>query len=108
MKIKNIVLTALCSTLLAYNFVQTQNNSDFQETKILAEQGFAKAQYNLALMYCNGQGVKQDNIMAYAWASKALVQGESDAKKLIKYLENKMTSEQIRKAQSINPFTYGK
>ena len=33
----------------------------------LAEQGDARAQHNLGLMYANGQGVPQDNVYAYMW-----------------------------------------
>ena len=37
------------------------------EWKPLAEQGFAKAQYGLALMYDNGQGVIEDDKEAVKW-----------------------------------------
>ena len=33
---------------------------DFQETLQAAEQGYAKAQFNLGLMYDSGRGVRQD------------------------------------------------
>jgi TPR repeat protein len=36
-----------------------------------AEQEYAKAQYNLALMYYNGQGVPQDYILAHMWFNLA-------------------------------------
>ena len=40
-----------------------------------AEQGGAKAQLNLGLMYVNGRGVRQDYAQAAQWFSKAAEQG---------------------------------
>ena len=40
-----------------------------------AEQGNAKAQYNLGLRYENGQGVAQDYGKAVEWYTKAAEQG---------------------------------
>lgn len=40
-----------------------------------AEQGDAEAQYNLALMYSNGEGVNKDNSEAEYWYRKAVEQG---------------------------------
>ena len=39
----------------------------FKEWKPLAEQGSAKAQYNLGVMYGNGLGFVQDFINAHMW-----------------------------------------
>lgn len=36
-----------------------------------AEQGNAKAQFNLALMYANGEGVIQDDVYAHMWLNIA-------------------------------------
>lgn len=36
-----------------------------------ADQGHAKAQFNLGLMYANGQGVPQSNIQAHVWLNLA-------------------------------------
>ena len=44
---------------------------DFQETLQAAGQGYAKAQFNLGLMYYNGQGVRQDYTQAVQWYRKA-------------------------------------
>ncbi len=38
-----------------------------REWRPLAKQGYAKAQYNLGLMYCNGEGVPQDYAKALQW-----------------------------------------
>jgi TPR repeat protein len=44
-----------------------------------AEQGHAKAQYNLALMYYNGEGVAKDDAAAVEWFCKAAEQGNAMA-----------------------------
>ena len=35
--------------------------------KLAAEQGYAKAQFNLGIIYANGNGVVQDNVIAQMW-----------------------------------------
>lgn len=45
----------------------------------LAEQGLAKAQVNLGLLYFNGQGVPQNDAEAVKWFRKAADQGDSFA-----------------------------
>ena len=44
-----------------------------------AEQGDAEAQFNLGIMYHNGQGVPQDHAEAARWYRKAAEQGDADA-----------------------------
>ena len=48
---------------------------DFDSLKALAEQGIAKAQYNLGNMYRKGQGVEQDFKETVKWYRKAADQG---------------------------------
>jgi len=50
-----------------------------REWRPLAEQGYAKAQFNLGLMYDNGQGVSQDYAKALQWYRKAAEQGNVEA-----------------------------
>ena len=45
----------------------------------LAEQGDAEAQYNLALLYSKGLGIKKDERKALEWLHKAARQGMTDA-----------------------------
>ncbi|MGZ5007726.1 MAG: J domain-containing protein [Methylobacter sp.] len=45
----------------------------------LAEQGHAKAQFNLGLMYDQGQHIEQDYAQAVAWYQKAAEQGNANA-----------------------------
>jgi hypothetical protein len=44
-----------------------------------AEQGDAKAQYNLAIMYVRGEGVGQDDKQAASWFRKAAEAGDAGA-----------------------------
>lgn len=47
-----------------------------KEWRPLAEQGLAKAQHNLGVMYENGRGVPQDFEEARRWYEKAAAQGQ--------------------------------
>jgi hypothetical protein len=50
-----------------------------RELRPLAEQGLAAAQFNLALLYANGQGVPKDDAQARQWYEKAAAQGHAEA-----------------------------
>ena len=50
-----------------------------REWKPLAEQGDASAQFNLGLMYYDGEGVPQNYKTAVKWYSLAAEQGYADA-----------------------------
>jgi hypothetical protein len=50
-----------------------------REFRPLAERGVAEAQFNLGLMYRNGEGVPQDDAKALQWYRKAAEQGYADA-----------------------------
>jgi TPR repeat protein len=52
----------------------------------LAEQGDAKAQNNLGVMYAEGHGVLQDYVTAHMWANIASMNGDKIAPKLGKQL----------------------
>ena len=41
--------------------------SEFDEAKLLAEQGDAEAQLNLGIRYANGEGVPEDDAEAVKW-----------------------------------------
>ena len=69
-----------------------------------AEQGYAGAQYNLGVMYMNGQGVPQDNVQAYVWISLAVSRaGNPNAWQLdaLAQVAMAMTPEQIAEAQRL-------
>ena len=48
-----------------------------REWRPLAELGIAPAQFNLGLLYANGQGVPQDYVQARQWYEKAAMQGDA-------------------------------
>jgi TPR repeat protein len=50
-----------------------------RELRPLAEQGHAAAQFNLGLLYANGQGVPKDDAQARQWYEKAAAQGHAEA-----------------------------
>ena len=51
----------------------------FKYFKPLAEQGNVTAQFNLGLMYVQGEGVSQNFKKAVYWCQKAAEQGEAEA-----------------------------
>lgn len=51
-----------------------------RDYRAMAEIGNPIAQYDLAALYLNGQGVKQSDLSAYAWASVAAANGYVPAK----------------------------
>ena len=53
----------------------------FELYRELAEMGQPEAQENLAVMYVNGEGVKRDNVLGYAWAAIAIENGGGEAAK---------------------------
>ncbi len=66
-----------------------------------AGQGVAEAQYNLGLMYHEGQGVRQDYVKARQWFEKAAAQGDADAQSSlgVMYDEGKGVPQDYAKAR---------
>ncbi len=60
-----------------------------REMRPLAEQGKAEAQYNLAIMYRNGEGVPQDYARAVEWYRKAAEQGFARAQSNLGFMYRK-------------------
>ena len=67
-----------------------------------AEQGLAKAQYNLGVMYDTGEGVPENNVLAYMWWNLAAFNGNENGSKNKDIISKQMTSEQIGKAQDLS------
>ena len=64
-----------------------------------ADQGYANAQGSLGVMYGMGNGVEQNHVTAYAWASIAATNVDNIAPRFkSQFLEPKMTPAQIAKA----------
>ena len=79
-------------------FAETQ---DVEEIRKKADQGLAGAQFNLGLMYDNGEGVPEDYVKAYAWINLAAAQGQKIAVESKDLLRQKMTTEQVAEAQKL-------
>ena len=59
------------------------NESEFERTKRLAEGGDKIDQFNLGIMYENGEGVPQDYKEAVKWYTKSAEQGDADAQSMV-------------------------
>ncbi|MDC1341956.1 hypothetical protein N8222_09165 [Oceanospirillaceae bacterium] len=67
-----------------------------------AEQGHAKAQSNLGVMYEYGNGVLTDNRRAYMWYNLASYNGSEKAGKNKDIIAKEMTPADISKAQDMS------
>lgn len=72
-----------------------------RELRPLAEQGDARAQTLLGLMYRDGQGVPQDFVHAHLWLNLAAAAGQSDAATARDELTRRMDPGQIAEAQRL-------
>lgn len=79
MKMVSIYAVLVISVMTAPLMSAGDPNDWYQETLKKAEQGHAAAQYNLGVMYANGQGVPQDDKEAVKWYTRAAEQGYADA-----------------------------
>ncbi len=59
-----------------------------KETIRLAHKGIAEAQYNLALMFHEGIGVKQDYKLAAKWWTLAAKQGHEPSQYRLEWMHN--------------------
>ena len=69
--------------------------------RLAAQQGYARAQYNLGFMYSNGQGVVQDYVKAHSWYNLSAIKGDADAVKNRDIVAKRMTAQQIAEAQKL-------
>jgi uncharacterized protein len=82
-----LVLSFICLTAPAWADFQAGRDAAIRgdyptalrELRPLAEQGHAVAQYNLGLLYANGQGMPKDDAQARQWYEKAAAQGHAGA-----------------------------
>ena len=67
-----------------------------------AEQGHAQAQFNLGVMYYNGEGVPQDLVLAHMWVNIAGTNGDETSRRNARdALESDMTPAEIRRATDL-------
>ena len=68
----------------------------------LAEQGNDNAQYNLGVMYANGEGILTDNWRAYMWFNLGGYNGVGIAGEYKDKIAKQMTPADISKAQDMS------
>ena len=77
------LLTPLAARADLYAAAAAAEKQDFPRAfelyRELAELGSLEAQEMLAVMYVNGEGVKRDNVLGYAWAAIAMENGGGEA-----------------------------
>ena len=78
-RIATAVLTFSALAVAALPTLAVGQDSSLSETQRLAEQGDALAQYNLGVMYDNGEGVPEDDAEAVRWYRMAAEQGFAPA-----------------------------
>lgn len=71
-----------------------------EQIRHLAHTGQRDAQYALGLLYAEGRGLQQDEVRAYIWLTRAIGQGDQDARLLREIVQQSMTFEQIELAES--------
>lgn len=72
-----------------------------KQFRVLAEQGFARAQYHLGSMYQQGQGVSQNDVQAFMWLFLAAAEGIQSAVVIQKSLIQAMLPDQIMEAERL-------
>ena len=67
----------------------------------LAEQGNAKAQSVLGVMYRRGEGVARSSVRAFIWLSRAAARGDTRAKAELRDVSQTMTPEELSQAREM-------
>ena len=111
-----LLMLALLSPAHAADFeagMQALERGDFaaalREFRPLAEQGDARGQFMLGLMYAEGRGVPQDDVEAYAWLNIAAAnangslqaEARDNAVKVRAHVAQRMTREARSRAQQL-------
>ena len=82
-RIATAVLTFSALAVAALPTLAVGQDSSLLETRRLAEQGDAEAQFNLGFMYANGEGVPEDDAEAVRWYRMAAEQGYARAQSIL-------------------------
>jgi TPR repeat protein len=67
----------------------------------LAEQGNARAQFDLGVIYNNGRGVPQDYVLSYMWFNLSAARGEPEAAERRDFVQQSMSPPQVAEAQKL-------
>jgi TPR repeat protein len=69
--------------------------------RAMAEQGNAKAQGVLGVMYRRGQGVSRSPVRAFLWFSRGAARGDTKASAELHEMSQTMTSEELSQAREM-------
>ncbi len=98
-----LLVTSACSRF--DESVAAYDRGDYEtalfEWRRLAKVGYSPAQYNLGVMYYNGNGVPQDYVQAYKWINLATSQGYKYALDKRYIVANELTSAQLAEAKRL-------
>ncbi len=86
--IKKYKLDSIDNTTSSKNDKQSEDNQILSIIKS-AEQGNAKAQFELGGMYIQGYGVEEDAELAFEWFEKSALQGNAEAQSVLEALIKK-------------------
>jgi TPR repeat protein len=67
----------------------------------LAEQGNARAQHLIGVMYHKGEGVARNSVRAFAWFSLAAAHGDRDAQAKLREVSQTMTPDELSQARDM-------
>ena len=69
--------------------------------RLAIEQGHDAAQFNMGVMYANGEGVIKDKILAHMWFNIAASNGHEKGREYRDKIVTTMSPSQIEKAQDL-------
>ncbi|HKH00994.1 MAG TPA: sel1 repeat family protein [Bradyrhizobium sp.] len=69
--------------------------------RAMAEQGNAKAQSVLGVMYRRGEGVSRNSARAFLWFSRAAARGDARAKTELREVSQAMTPQELSQAREM-------
>ena len=101
------ILQKICFVLLLATFLSVSagscfdNVTDINDYRGIAEQGDARAQYNLGMVYGKGEGVPQGYVMANMYSNIDSVNGDKDSVRNRDEGAKKTTSSQIERVENL-------
>ena len=101
------ILQKICFVLLLATFLSVSagscfdNVTDVNDCRGIAEQGDARTQYNLGMLYGNGEGVPQGYVMANMYSNIDSVNGDKDSVRNRDEGAKKTTSSQIERVENL-------
>ena len=101
------ILQKICFVLLLATFSSVygggcfDNVTDINDCRGIAEQGDARTQYNLGMLYGNGEGVPQGYVMANMYSNIDSVNGDKDSVRNRDEGAKKTTSSQIERVENL-------